>query len=168
MSKKKYVKVTFFVGTLAWILLWTLGFLNSFVSYLNANPTFPIPLAWLIHQSGYVVSFLAIGFIATREIPKLTRFTLGMNFLIIAFEIAIPPLCIATDGNLLVTAENASCLMGNDSLVSWILNVFGLPYGNSAMFYVTYVLGTAAFAIAGVLMLKNKELWQALVKGMFR
>lgn len=166
-NRKSKIKLAFLLSVFGWILIWTLGFLNYFVGYLNAHPGFSPIAAWLIHQTGYFISFAVIGLISTGKLNKVTRFTLGANLVFIALEISIPPLCVSTDGNLLLTAENQSCLMGNDTLVSSFLSLI-VPYGTSLMYYLTYIIGTLVFAISGIYVLSDKELWAVLVKGWFK
>jgi hypothetical protein len=161
-------ELLFLVVVFGWVLVWSMGFLPNFNSFLISNPDFPVWKAFAIHQFGYWFSFLLIGYILTKKLPHSLRFSLGVICLFISLEIAVPPTCIAPDGRALITADNQSCRMGNDYFVSWILNnYFGVPYNKPIMFYLTYIGGTLIFALLAVLLLKEKELWKALIGGMF-
>ncbi len=156
----------FLLTTFLWILFWSLYFLPYFNNFLTQNPNFPTPYAFLIHQFGYWLSMFLIGFLFTRKLPHSLRFSLGSIFLLIAYEIAVPPTCIAPDGSALITPDNQSCRMGNDYFISWVLNkYFGVPYNQPIMFYLTYIGGALFFAFLGVLLLKEKELWKAFLRG---
>jgi hypothetical protein len=161
-------ELLFLVVVFGWVLFWSLIFIPYFNSYLISHPSFPVYATFLVHQIGYWLSFFFMGFILTKKLPHSFRFSLGVICLFISFEIAVPPTCVAPDGNALLTADNLSCKMGNDYFVSWIFNTFfRIPYGYPIMFYLTYIGGTLLFAFLAVLLLKEKELWKALVGGIF-
>jgi len=155
-------EVKFLIVALVWTFLWNLVFVQWLFSFFNANPSIAPPLAWLIHQTGYIIMFGLFGFVLFKELPHVTRFALGANAIFIALEIAIPPLCVSTAGDLLLAPGNLSCLAGNDTMVSWFVQLVGIPYGTPLMFYVTYIGGMMFFFTAAVLLLKQRELWQAL------
>ena len=151
-----------------WILFWSLWALPAFNSYLMQRPEFPVWQSFLLHQTGYWLSLFFIGYILTGELPKSLRFSIGIICLLIAWEISVPPTCIAPDGNALITSDNQLCRLGNDFFVSWMLNSYlKIPYGQPIMFYSVYIIGTLAFAFVAVILLKERELWEALIGGIF-
>jgi hypothetical protein len=161
-------ELLFLVVVGGWVLLWSLAFLPYFNSYLMSNPDYPVWKAFIVHQFGYWFSFFLIGYILTKRMPQSLRFSLGVICLFISLEIAVPPTCIAPDGSALITSDNQSCKMGNDYFISWVLNNYlGVPYNKPVMFYLTYIGGTLIFALLAVLLLKERELWKALIGGMF-
>jgi len=104
------------------------------------------------------------SFALLRKPIHITRLTLGTTFLFIAFEIVMPPLCISRQGNILLSPGNMSCLAGNDTFVSWLWSLVGVPYGTPLMFYLTYIFGMVFFFFLAVLFLKERELWRTIAK----
>ncbi|MEM5793369.1 MAG: hypothetical protein QXY45_03375 [Candidatus Aenigmatarchaeota archaeon] len=154
-------EVTFISLAFVWTLFWNLFFLPVFLDYLSEHPNTPIPIAFLIHQTGYIITWGLFSFALLRKPMHITRLAVGANLLFLAFEIAVPPLCISRRGNILFSDGNYSCLAGADTLVSWFLSFF-IPYGSPIMFYSTYILGMMMFFFLAVLILREKELWSVL------
>jgi len=166
--RRRHIEAIFIVGLLVWSLIWAQGFLRFFSMYLNEHPDFPVLSAWLIHQLGYLASFAALSAFATGKPMHITRFTLGMSFILVAYEISVPPLCVSLGGNLLLVSGNYSCLMGNDTVIATFFNMLGVPFGSPWLYTLTYNLGPILFGLAAVLLLSKKEMWVALVHGYFK
>ena len=170
-SRRKHIKLIFFLVTTVWVILWAAILVPEFIKFVSNNPSyagaFTIPISFLIKWIGYWISLFVLGWILTGK--HAVRFSFGMLFFLTIWIILSPPNCISPQGDLLVTQGNYSCLMGDDSLISWIFH-FIVPYGNNVMlfgkalmWYVTYVLGAVIFIALTILTLSKKDLWLAVV-----
>ncbi|NCO97019.1 MAG: hypothetical protein GW865_02930 [Candidatus Aenigmarchaeota archaeon] len=167
MAKFKLIEkreIIFLVFAVIWSLLWNIVFMRSYLIHLENNPDTPIPFAYITHQIGYIITWGIFSFALLRKPIHITRLTLGTTFLFIAFEIVMPPLCISRQGNILLSPGNMSCLAGNDTFVSWLWSLVGVPYGTPLMFYLTYIFGMVFFFFLAVLFLKERELWRTIAK----
>jgi hypothetical protein len=163
--KLKHIKIVFLVASMFWILLWAVGFLPIWQTYLNSNPNTPIWVAYLIHEIPFFASFFAVAWIVTTELKFTLRFALAEFFIFsAAVGIAMPPLCVGLDGVLLVSTQNHSCLAGTDSLVASFWSPI-VPFGNPLLFYLTYVGGFLIFLAIGVWLIKSKDLKEDLRRG---
>ena len=158
----------FLAAGVVWILLYNLIFMRWFMNWLVLNPTTPIPFAMIVHELGYLVMWAMFGFVLFKKPLNVSRFAIGLWFLLTGFVIAMPPLCIsAADGNLLSSPDNMSCRAGGDATFGWLFNgIYQLItgqqlWGHQIMFYLVYILGTLTCFIAAAIILKEKELWRA-------
>jgi hypothetical protein len=165
IEKKEWI---FLLVILGWIILWSVFFLPNFNNYLISHPDFEVWKAFLLKESGYFISFIAIGWILTKEVPHSLRLGFGVMLGLMIFNIAIPPQCVNLQGNPLITGDNATCKASDDYFMSWIFNnFFHVSYGTKTIYYLTYVGGTMICAVGAVLLLKQKELWEELFDGVF-
>jgi hypothetical protein len=161
---KKNIKLLFILLLFSWMLVWSLFFVPWFLTFLSANPTFPIWQAYLLHESIYVVSMVLISFIIVGKISSSLRLGLAVFLLYQALIIAMPPLCISLQGELLTTTQNMSCLAGTDTFTSTWFSIFGIH--GSSLYYFTYIGGFIIYVALAIVLLTKRELFEELKRGL--
>ena len=155
---------------IVWVLFWTKIGIPFLMNLSNKNPDLlPIPGWWVLHNIGYLA---AMYFVFTRIIdqPKAAlKVAVGATLLFIGiYDLLLPPFCIQRDGNILMNGLEKSCLFSHDTLIAWFFSFFTGGFGNPALYYLTYTLGTILVTGLGVLLLSQKELISTLKESLKR
>jgi len=158
MAKKKNLILKFILVGLGFGAAWAIIINPLFLNLFATHPNLPIPLWWVLKESVYAATIFIASLFFFKNTEFSLRFSIGAVVLLSVFLLIVPPICISPKGDLLITADNASCRSGDDTFISWIGNHIGIQYGTKTMYYFTYIAGVLIYGAAAALLLNKKEL----------
>ena len=145
--------------SIVWLVVWFFIMISIFSNLINTNPyMFAPPVWWAIYHVPYFLSVFGLIYGITGKLSFSFRVWVGGLLIIIPiFEILIPPLCVTAQGNILTTAEDYSCLAGNDTTIGWFWS-FLTGWGNPILRILVYVISTIVMICLGILILTKAEI----------
>jgi len=164
-KKKKTppIKLYLFGIVILWILLWSKIIIPLSTAIVSRYPNMlPIPIWWFFYNVGYFIALYLLMRVLIKRKELALRVTAGASLLFIGlYDLLLPPFCLQSDGTLLTTLIDQTCLYSTDSLVAWTFAIF-TGWGDPLLHELTYTVGSIIIVGLGLLLLTENELISTL------